>query len=736
MSRLQRTPEVTEPSTNGAPAKAKAAAEAAAAEAAPAPALDDPSLYINRELSWLAFNARVLDQAVATHVPLLERLKFVAIHASNLDEFFMIRVSGLHEQLEAALVETNHDGLSPREQLDRIAVLVRGQLETAARVLEQLLPALAEHGIHIRRWSALDAGTRRHACTYFRKQVFPVLTPLAVDPGHPFPFLSNLSLSLAVEVRDPDTGELRFARVKVPESLPRFVPLARLGAPPAASDGQPRSQEFLPLEDLIAANLDDLFPGTEIVSHHPFRVTRDMDISILEDEAHDLLSIVDREVRRRRFGAPVRLEVDPAIPARIRKLLCEKMEIDETDVYEGAGPLGLSALMSIALLPHPTLHDPPFAPRLPAALADQRDLFAAVRAGDILLHHPYDSFSPVLEFLRAAAEDRDVLAIKMTLYRAGSNAEAVKTLIRAAENGKQVAVSIELKARFDEENNIAWARALERVGAHVFFGDAVMKTHAKAVLVVRREGEGMQRYVHLSTGNYNAGTARLYTDLGLLTARPQIGEDVSELFNSLSGFSKAPRYRALAVAPRGLADAVLAQIAQQAERARAGQPSRIFAKLNALVDVRVIQALYRASQAGVPIILCVRGVCCLRPGVPGVSSNIRVVSAVGRFLEHERVFLFGPEGDEAFFLSSADWMPRNLNRRVELLFPIDDPALREQIRQEVVAPVLADNSRIYEMDAAGDYRQRQPAEGEPARNVQADVLERVAKHTQQVVATG
>ena len=502
------------------------------------------------------------------------------------------------------------------------------------------------------------------------------------------------------------------------------------------ANDQAGAHEFLPLEDLIAANLDDLFPGMEILGHHPFRVTRDMDLPILEDEAHDLLSIVDREVRRRRFGACVRLEVDSGIPDRIRQLLLEKLQIDAEDVYESAGLLGLSSLMSIACLPLARQHDPPFVPRLVAQLTDKTDLFAAVRERDILLHHPYDSFTPVLEFLRAAAEDPGVLAIKMTLYRAGSNAEAVKTLIRAAENGKQVAVSIELKARFDEENNIAWARALEHVGAHVFFGDAILKTHAKAVLVVRREGENVQRYVHLSTGNYNAGTARLYTDIGLLTANAAIGEDVSELFNSLSGFSKTPRYRKLAVAPEGLASAILEKIARQTERARKGEPARIFAKLNSLVDKQVIQALYRASQAGVSVFLCVRGICCLRPGVPGVSDNIRVISIVGRFLEHERVFLFGPEGQEEFFLSSADWMPRNLYRRVEVMFPVEDPRLRDQIRQEVVAPALSEFSQAYQMDSDGNYARPAVTEVSPPRSAQGEVLERVMRHMQQVVATG
>jgi polyphosphate kinase len=703
-------------------------ASPAATAPAPVPApldLADPSLYINRQISWLAFNQRVLDQALDPRWPLLERVKFLAIYASNLDEFFMIRVAGLHEQLEAAAIEPSPDGLTPRQQLTEISQIARRQLETTSRLLAgDLLPALAQQGIHIRDWQALDAETRRAARQYFRKSVFPVLTPLAVDPGHPFPFLSNLSVSLAVEARDPDSKDRRFARVKVPEILPRFVPLASL------DPDRPRAaevMEFLPLEQLIAANLDDLFPGMEILGCHPFRVTRDMDLAILEEEAHDLLSVVDREVRRRRFGACVRLEIDARIPERIRKLLREKLEIDAEDVYESVGPLGLSALMAIAALPRPELHDPPFTPRIPDELVDPLDVFTALRRGDVLLHHPYDSFTPVLDFLRRAADDPQVLAIKMTLYRAGSNSEAVKALIRASENGKQVAVSIELKARFDEEANIAWARALEHAGAHVFYGDAALKTHAKMVLVVRREGDAVRRYVHLATGNYNASTARTYTDLSLFSADVQLGDDASEIFNSLSGFSKKSRFRKLAVAPAGLAEAVLAKIDEQSQRARDGKPARIFAKLNSLVDGRVIQALYRASRAGVSVDLVVRGICCLRPGLPGVSENIRVSSLVGRFLEHERVFVFGPNGGDGFFLSSADWMPRNFERRVEVLFPIESEKLREQIRVEVIEPALGDNAAAYDMGPDGVYTRRTSPEGQPPRNAQSETLERVGK---------
>jgi polyphosphate kinase len=689
-----------------------------------APALDlsDPALYFNRELSWLAFNDRVLAEAQLSHWPVLERLKFLSIYFSNLDEFFMIRVSGLHEQLEAALPGTTSDGLSPREQLTRIGHLVRAQGETASKLLsEDLVPALAARGLHIRDWKSLDSDTRRAARQYFRRSVFPVLTPLAVDPGHPFPFLSNLSLSLAVEARDPETKDRKFARVKVPESLPRFVPCATFDG---AADGAGAQLEFLPLEQLIAANLDDLFPGMEILGCYPFRVTRDMDIDILEDEAHDLLSIVDREVRRRRFGACVRLEVDVGIPERIRRLLVEKLEIDEEDVYASRAPLGLAALMSIAALSRPELRDAPFASRVPEELAEASDIFAVIRQKDRLLHHPYDSFTVVQDFVRRAAADPHVLAIKMTLYRTGSNSEIVRALVAAAENGKQVAVSIEIKARFDEANNIAWARTIERAGAHVFFGHAASKTHAKVTLVVRQESDGVRRYVHLSTGNYNAGTARIYTDVGLLSASPELGEDVSELFNSLSGFSKKSRYRKLAVAPVGLIEALIARIEEQAARAQSGGRGYVFAKMNALVDVRVIQALYRASAAGVKIDLCVRGVCCLRPGVPGVSDNIRVFSIVGRFLEHERVFVFGMPGEEQWFLSSADWMPRNLHRRVEVMFPLDSAPLREQLRREVIEPAFADTGFAYDMRADGTYVRRVPAEGVTARGAQAEVLER------------
>ncbi len=681
--------------------------------------LSDPSLFVNRELAWLAFNERVLDQVRDRRWPLLERFKFLAIHASNLDEFYMIRVSGLHEQLDANAHTKQADGIEVRELLAQIRRVAQRQLNQAAMLyLDELLPELAAAGVRVRAFDELTEGEQSSARDYFRASVFPVLTPLGVDPVHPFPFLSNLSLSLAVELHDPASSEHRFARVKVPEILPRFAPIG--GKLDAAND-------FILMEELIGRNLGELFPGLEIRGCHPFRVTRDMDLDVLEDAAQDLLSAVDRGVRRRRFGAAVRLEVSPRLPPHIRQLLLDKLEIEEDDLYESRGPLGLSGLFQLALQNRPELRDPPLVQRVPPSWAEKADPFAPIRAADVCLHHPYDSFAPVLDLLTFAALDPCVLAIKMTLYRAGADAEAVRSLIRAAENGKQVAVSIELKARFDEANNIAWARALERAGAHVFYSAADVKTHAKALLIVRREGADLRRYVHLSTGNYNAATSRLYTDFALMTCDPEIGEDVTELFNSLSGFSVSPRYRVLSVAPLSLRSKVVALIEQQARRAREGKPARIFAKLNALVDSEVIRALYRASMQGVPIDLLVRGPCSLRPGVPGVSETIRVRSLLGRFLEHERVLSFGPEGEEELFLSSADWMPRNLDRRVELLFPVLSEALRRQVLEECIWPLAHEDCGAYEMDSDGTYRRpTTPAEG-PHPDAQEQVLGMVAR---------
>ncbi|MES1189178.1 MAG: polyphosphate kinase 1 [Myxococcales bacterium] len=676
--------------------------------------LSDPSLYVNRELSWLAFNERVLDQARDPRWALLERVKFLAIHGSNLDEFFMIRVSGLHEQLDANVASKQADGIEVRELLAQIRNLAQRQLNAADNLCrEVLLPELTAAGVRVRAFRELPEADQDWAREYFRASVFPVLTPLGVDPVHPFPFLSNLSLSLAVELHDPTINEPRFARVKVPESLPRFVPIG---------DKRSEPQDFVLLEDLIGQNLDELFPGLDIRGCHPFRVTRDMDLDVLEDAAGDLLSAVDRGVRKRRFGAAVRLEVSPQLPPHIRQLLLEKLEIEADDLYESRAPLGLSALFQLSPHNRAELRDPPLLQRVPLSWLDKGDPFSAIRAGDVCLHHPYDSFAPVLELLSFAAQDPGVLAIKMTLYRAGSNAEAMRALVRAAENGKQVAVSIELKARFDEANNIAWARALERAGAHVFYSAADVKTHAKALLIVRREGTDLRRYVHLSTGNYNAATTRLYSDVALLTCDTKLGEDVSELFNSLSGFSLAPRYSALSVAPGTLRPKILSLIEEQSRRARSGGRGRIFAKLNALVDAEVIRALYRASCDGVEIDLLVRGPCSLRPRTPSVSEKIRVRSMLGRFLEHERVFVFGADGEEELFLSSADWMPRNLDRRVELLFPVLSEPIRRQILEECVWPYAHEDCGAYEMDADGRYRRPPAPEGGPHADAQEVVL--------------
>jgi polyphosphate kinase len=685
---------------------------------APLPA-DSTLPLANRELSWLQFNARVLGEAEAPWHPALERLKFIAIHAANLDEFFMIRVSGLHEQVEARIVKPSPDGLTPAQQLKEIRAVLLGQLEQARLALaDSVMPGLRDAGIDIVDWDKLPTEARAAASEHFRTLVFPVLTPLAVDRGHPFPFLSNLSLSLAVELRDPETDERKFARVKVPESLPRFVALDPKGS---------AVQRFLPLEQLIEAHLDQLFPKLEILGAFPFRVTRDMDFEILAQVAVDLMALIDRELRKRRFGACVRLEVDRDIPSHIRTMLLEKLEIDAEDMYETSGLLGLSDLMSLALLDRPDLRDPPFQPRQPVGLVrhEGTSLFDAVRADELLLHHPYDSFAPVLDFLNQAALDPQVLAVKMTLYRGGSSADAARALIRAAEHGKQVAVLIELKARFDEENNITWARAMERAGVHVFYGEADTKTHCKLALVVRREGEAIRRYAHLSTGNYNASTARLYTDLGFFTTDPDLGEDLSELFNALSGFSKQTEFRKIIVAPTGLADTLVRLIDAEAEEARAGRPARIFAKMNSLVDARAIHALYRASQAGVRIELVIRGICCLRAGVPGVSDNIEVRSIVGRFLEHPRVFVFGSEEREQVFLSSADWMPRNFYDRVEVMFPIGSPRLRAMIRREVIEPALRPDVRRYELTPEGAYVHL-PPEGSPSVCAQALTLELAA----------
>ena len=681
--------------------------------------LNDHSLYFNREISWLAFNRRVLEEALDPSWPLLERLKFLAIFHSNLDEFFMIRVSGLHEQLEASVTERSADGLSAPEQLRMIREIVQRDAGLAMRTLkEDLQPRLADAGVRILAWEQIEPERRKELSSYFENVVFPVLTPLAFDPAHPFPFVSNLSLSLAVELSEKKEKRAAFARVKVPASLGRFVPVP--GAPGKAL-------EFVLLEKLVEANLDRLFPGMQILGASAFRVTRDADIEIREDEAGDLLDSVAENVRRRRFGAAIRLEVEERCPEAVRELLRGELELEPEDVYAIDGPLGAADLISVLKLDLPQLKDVPYLPSARTIFDPPAGLFETIRKGDILLHQPYDSFDPVLRFLEEAAADKDVLAIKMTLYRTGTDSPIVAALARAAENGKQVAVLVELKARFDEENNIQWARSLERAGVYVAYGVEGLKTHAKIALVVRREGNTMRRYVHVGTGNYNGVTARIYTDLGLFTARADFGHDASELFNFLTGFSKKTKYRKLTVAPSLLHDKVVDLIDREAEKARQGKPASIVGKMNALVDPAVIRALYRASQAGVPIELAVRGICCLRPGVPGVSEGIRVSSVVGRFLEHSRAFSFGVGDEEEIYISSADWMPRNFFARVELMVPILDEKAKEKIRQEVLGPFRIDNTRARDLQSDGTYLRRRPAPGDAPRDAQQDLLDRLAR---------
>jgi len=687
---------------NGAVAAAAATGEAADQ---PSRELTDPSLYLNREISWLQFNDRVLAIAQDPATPLLERLRFLAIFATNLDEFFMVRVSGLREQVEAGMISRGSDGWTPSETLEAIAKHVEPAIEAQAHCfLDEVVPALAEQGIRLLDIDDLGDADREYLRDYFHDQVFPVLTPLAVDPSHPFPYISNLSLSLAVTVRDPDSRRPLFARVKVPDILPRFVALA---------DGA----GFVPLEQVVAAHLDQLFPGMQVVEAHPFRVTRDADIEIAEDEADDLLAALEQELRQRRFGTVVRLEVAASMPERVVRLLQRELEVDDHAVVVIEGPLNLTDLFELAAaIDRPELAEELWPgttqPRLLGTESEPVSLFAAIRDGDLLVHHPYDAFSTsVQRFIEQAAEDPDVLAIKQTLYRTDGDSPIVSSLIAAAERGKQVAVLVELKARFDEVSNIGWARALEEAGCHVAYGLVGLKTHAKTALVVRREQDGIRRYLHIGTGNYNARTARLYTDMGLLTCDPELAADLTDLFNSLTGYARGARYRRILVAPNGLRERVCELIGQVAKQHRPRQPGRIIMQMNSLVDAECIRALYAASQAGVRIDLIVRGICRLRPGVPGVSDNIRVRSIIGRFLEHPRLWVFQNGKRRSYYIGSADLMPRNLDRRVEAVTPVDDPELTARL-QEILDTLLADNVQAWVLQDDGTWERCRPAEGE------------------------
>ena len=672
------------------------------------------TLFFNRELSWLEFNSRVLHEAFDERNPLLERLKFLSIFSTNLDEFFMVRVAGLRRQAAAGVIASGADGLSPQAQLDAIERRVRELTVRERECLhDDLLPALGDRGVRLVRMSELTQDEWNTVDGFFEAEVFPVLTPLAVDPGHPFPYVSNLSLSLAVEIRDPDRGIDHFARVKVPRSLPRWVSFGR-------------ANHFVPLEEVIGANLGSLFPGMQVLGWWAFKVTRysDLELDKTVDEPEDLLAMIEEQVFQRRFGEVVRLEVQDGMPLHIRALILEELRdsealpgivLTERDVYEGGPLLELGDLMSIAMLDVPELRDPPLVPSVPVAVRDTtRSIFDIIRERDLLVHHPFESFTATVEhFLDAASRDDHVLAIKLTLYRTSGDTAIVRALTEAAQRGKQVAVLVELQARFDEANNITWARTLENFGVHVAYGLPGLKTHAKVALVVRREADGIRRYVHIGTGNYNTKTARTYTDLGLFTASPSTGADLSDLFNSLTGFSRQRVYRKLLVAPGNMRDRFLELIANETAAAREGRPARIVAKMNALVDPGIIEALYEASRAGVEIDLIVRGICCLRPGVPGVSDRIRVLSIVGRFLEHSRLFYFANDTDGSYFIGSADWMPRNLDRRVEAVTPVEDKALHPRLRA-LLDICLADNRQAWELRADGSYVQRTPGD-EPER---------------------
>jgi polyphosphate kinase len=647
----------------------------------------DSSLFINRELSWLAFNDRVLADAKDATLPLYERIKFLSIVSSNLDEFFMVRVAGLKQQIVSGVTEVPADGMRPEEQVAAIGDAAHAMVEEQYRVWrDDLVPLLASNGIAILGADQLTVEQRAAARSYFSSTVFPTLTPLAVDPVHPFPHLRNKSLNLAVLLRKDVPRKRRAGRpislavVQVPSVLGRLVPL------PSAS-----GRSFMLLEDLAAAHVGDLFPGFTVEQTATFRVLRNWDLTLDEEESEDLLSTIQEELRRRDRGAAVRLELSADAPADLEQSLTSALRLGPSDVYRIHGPVQINDLMALSELDtRPELHVEPFTPVIPRAIREAESMFTLIGANDILLHHPYESFDPVVRFIEEAAEDPDVLAIKQTLYRISGDSPIARALGRAVENGKQVTVLVELKARLDEANNIVWARRMEKNGVHVVYGLIGLKTHCKVALVVRREGNGIRRYVHLGTGNYNMISARQYTDLSMFTARAQIADDAGALFNMLTGYSVPPSWKRFAVAPFGLQERLIELIGREAERAKRGEPSRIVAKMNSLVDPGVIRALYAASQAGVPIELLVRGICCLRPGVPGISETIRVTSVVDRFLEHSRVFAFGPPTNAEVYLASADWMPRNFLRRIEVMCPIEDPAIRARVLDEVLGIALRD----------------------------------------------
>jgi polyphosphate kinase len=706
-------------------------ANIAAATAPAISALDDPELYVNREISLLDFQRRVIEEAQDDTVPLLERVKFLSIVGSNLDEFFMVRVAGLKRQVEKGVLECGPDGMTPAAQLvairERIATLFHAAHECWQT---QVMPSLRKAGIEVADYSQLTPSQRSALNKYFHETIFPTLTPLAFDPGRPFPHISNLSLNLAVLIRDKE-GVEHFARVKIPNSIPQLVAVKLLPREKSANPKNPR-QCFIWLEQLIIANLKLLFPGMRILEAHPFHVTRDAETVIQELEAGDLLESVEEGVWQRRFADVIRLEVNQTMPPAVLKILMENLEVNGDDVYQITGPLALTRLRCLPAADRPELKDPPFVATVPAAIESEEerdDIFAAIRRQDILLHHPFDSFQPVVSLLRQAAKDPAVLAIKATLYRVGRNAPVVEALLEAVENDKQVAVLVELKARFDEESNIEWARRLEREGVHVVYGLPDLKVHCKTALVVRQEGNVIRRYVHLSTGNYNSITSQLYTDLGMFTCDEQIGADCTDLFNYLTGYSAKAEYRKLLVAPIKLREELEGMIQREIDHQRRGEQGHLIFKMNALVDKRAIRLLYQASQAGVQVDLLVRGICCLRPGIKGVSENIRVTSIVGRFLEHSRIYYFRNAGQEEIYLGSADLMPRNLNRRVEVVFPVRDPKLIRHLRDDVLSTYLSDTVKARRMQPNGSYSRSTIRAAQQLLNSQEMLIERAVSRS-------
>ncbi len=689
--------------------------------------LNEPKYYFNRELSWLEFNRRVLAEALDERTPLLERLKFMAIFSSNLDEFFMVRVAALKKQVVAGVSKLSADGRTAPQQLEAISEVLTPMFQQQHHFFEKTLrKELTKSGIHILDYVDLNQEQRTYINSYFEDYIFPVLTPLAVDPSHPFPYISNLSLNLAVVLKDPAIDNELFARVKIPNVLPRFVAL------PEELRQKHRGKSGIwtgvPMEQIVTHNLEYLFPGMNILESYAFRVTRNADLSVEEDEADDLLLAIEKELQKRRIGgSSVRLEIEAAVPPELRTTIMSELTLEENDVYDVNGLLSLGDLMSFMSLPLAKLKDKPWNAVLPPRLSwlmeketepsgECENFFNVIRNGDLLVHHPYHSFSStVLRFVTEAAYDPSVLAIKMTLYRTSGDSPIVKALIAAAQNDKQVVALVELKARFDEENNILWARKLEKSGVHVVYGVTGLKTHTKITLVVRQEKEKIRRYVHIGTGNYNPKTAKIYTDFGLLSCREELGADLTDLFNFLTGYSRQKSYRKLLVAPVSLRERMIEMIKREAENCRQGKSGRIVAKMNSLVDQQVIQTLYEASQAGVKIDLIVRGICCLRPGLPEISDNIQVISIIGRFLEHSRVFYFHNDGAEELFIGSADWMTRNLSRRVEAVTPIESPDIFSDL-QEILGVMLADNRKAWELQADGTFIQRKPQKGEEAQS--------------------